>query len=41
MQVVSTLVLRYFGRPPLGHKLRTNFIAFPIDDPEISLFLIF
>ena len=29
-QVVSTLVLVYFGRPRLGHTIKTNFIKFQV-----------
>ena len=39
--MVSTLVLIYFGRPRLGHKIKTNFIIFPTADPEICSILIF
>ena len=27
-QVVSTLVLTFFGRPPLGHTIKINFMTF-------------
>ena len=34
-QVVSTLVLRYFGRPPLRHAIITDCIKFQTVDTEI------
>ena len=34
-QVVSTLGLIYFGRLPLVHTIKTNYIAFSTVDPEI------
>ena len=40
--MVSTLVLIYFGRPPLGRTIiKTNFITVQIVDPEICSNLIF
>ena len=33
--IVSTLVFIYFGRPGLGHTIKTNFLTFQIADPEI------
>ena len=41
MQVVSTLVLIYFGRPRLGYKAKTNFITFQFVDSEIRSILFF
>ena len=38
-QVVCTLVLIYFGRPRLGHTIKTNFILQTVD-PEICSILI-
>ena len=40
-QVVCTLVLIYFGRPRLGHTIKTNFITFQTVDPEICPISIF
>ena len=41
-QVVSTLVLIYFGRAPLGHLIKTNFITFQTVDPDIfSIFILY
>ena len=37
----STLVLIYFGRPGLGHTVKTNFITFQTVNPAISSILIF
>ena len=37
---MSTLILIYFGRPQLGHKIKTNFTTFQTVDPEISSILI-
>ena len=39
--MVSTLVLIYFGRPPLGHKININCIIFQPVDPEICSILFF
>ena len=33
--MVSTLVLIYFGRPQLGHTIKTNLTKFQTVDPEI------
>ena len=41
IQVVSTVVLIYFGRPRLGHAIKTNCITFRTDDLEICSVLIF
>ena len=41
MQVVSTLVLVDFGRPPVGDTIKTNCIIFQTVDREIYLFLFF
>ena len=41
MQVVSTLVLVDFGRPPVGDTVKTNCIIFQTVDREIYLFLFF
>ena len=35
-QMVSSLALMYFGRPPIGHKVVTQGITFPIDPSNIS-----
>ena len=40
-EVITTLVLIYFGRPLLGHIIKTNFISFQIVDPKICSILIF
>ena len=40
-QVFNTLVLIYFGRPPLGHTTDRNFITFHIVDLEKCSILIF
>ena len=40
-QVVSTLDLIYFGRPPLWHKIKTNFITFQTADLKMCSILIF
>ena len=40
-QVVSTFVSLYFGRPPLGRTIKTNFITLQIVDPELRSILIF
>ena len=40
-QVFSTLVLLYFGRPPIGHAIKTNFITFKTVDLKIFSILIF
>ena len=37
--MVSNLVLIYFGRPRLGHTIKTNLITFQILDPEICSIL--
>ena len=39
--MVSTLVLTHFGRPALGHTIKTNFITFQTVDLEICSILIF
>ena len=39
--MVSTLVLIYFDRPPLGHTIKANFITIQAVDLEIYLILIF
>ena len=39
--MASTLVLIYFGRPLLGHAIKTNFIEFQIVDPEQYWILFF
>ena len=39
--MVSTLVLMRFGMPPLGHSIKTNFIAFQIFDLQIHSLLTF
>ena len=39
--MASTLVLIYFGRPLLGHTIKTNFIEFQIVDPEQYWILFF
>ena len=40
-QVVRTIVFTYFGRPPLGHAIQTNFLTFQTVNPEIFSTLIF
>ena len=37
MQMVSTLVLIYSGRPPLRHTIETNRMTFQTVDQEICL----
>ena len=39
--MVITLVFMQFGMPPLGHTIKTIFIAFQIFDLQIHLLLIF
>ena len=39
--MASALVLTYFGRPPLGHIKKINFIKFQTVDPEMCSVLIF
>ena len=39
--MVMTLVLIYFGRPPLGHTIKTNFKTFQTVDLEIFSIFIF
>ena len=41
MQVVSTLLLIYFGKPRLEHTIKTNFITFQTDAPEVCSILTF
>ena len=41
MQMVSTLLLIYFGKPRLEHTIKTNFITFQTDDLEVCSILIF
>ena len=41
LQVVSTLVLIYFGRPRLRHTIKTNLTTLQIFDPEICSIMIF
>ena len=37
-----TLILIYFGRPPLGHIIKTNFITFLSVDLKIcSIFILY
>ena len=40
-QVVSKLVLIYFDRPRLRHTIKTKFVTFQTDDPEICSYMIF
>ena len=40
-QVVSILLLMQFGRPQVGHTIKTNFILFQTVDPGIQQILIF
>ena len=40
-QVISTLVLIYFGRPPPGQTMKINSLTFQTVDLEICLILIF
>ena len=40
-QVVNTLVLLCFGRPQLGHSIKTNCITFQTIDPDIWSIIIF
>ena len=38
--MVSILVLIYFGRPRLGHIIKTNFITFqPFDSEKFSILI--
>ena len=39
--MVSTLVLIYFGRPPLGRVIKANFSSFQTVVPEICSIWIF
>ena len=39
--MASTLVLKYFDRPRLGHAIKTNFITFQTVGPKICLILNF
>ena len=40
-QVVTSLVLIYFGRPQLRNTIKANLIIFQTTHPEICSFLIF
>ena len=37
-QVVSTIVLIYFGKPPFRHSIKTNFMTFQTADLEMLNF---
>ena len=39
--MVGTLILIYFGIPPLGHTVKTNFITSQIVNLQIRSILIF
>ena len=39
--MINTSVLRYFGRPLLGHAIKTDYITFQTVDPEICSILLF
>ena len=40
-QVVSTLVLIYFGKPPLRITIKRNYITFQTVDSDMCLILIY
>ena len=40
-QVVNILILIYFGRPPLGHAIKTNFVTFQVVDLDLCSILIY
>ena len=37
--ISTSIILVYFGKPPLGHTIKTNFIAFQTVNPSLPHFV--